>query len=63
MITPQEAGYSSDSTHVEFMDFTKLASINLQLGLKILREYSFPFPRLVGHFFTFNEFICISRKA
>ena len=62
MITPQEAGYKSDSTHVEFMDFPKLTNINKQLGLDILQEYSFPFPRFAGYFFTYNEFISVSCK-
>lgn len=63
LITPQEAGYKSDSTHVEFMDFPKLTKINLQLGLAILREYSFPFPRFIGRLFKYNEFISISQKT
>lgn len=62
MIAPQEAGYRSDSTHIEFIDFAKLTQINTQLGFTILREYSFPFPRFIGRFFTYNEFISISRK-
>jgi len=62
MITPQEAGYKSDSTHVEFMDFSKLRNINKQLNLNTLREYSFPFPRFAGHVFTYNEFIAVSFK-
>lgn len=63
MITPQEAGYTSDSTHVEFIDFAKLQYINKQLNLTMFKEYSFPFPRHVGHLFTYNEFISISIKA
>jgi SAM-dependent methyltransferase len=63
MITPQEAGYRSDSTHIEFMDFSKLRNINKQLNLNILQEYSFPFPRFVGHIFIYNEFISVSCKA
>lgn len=62
MITPQEAGYRSDSTHVEFMDFPKLTNISKQLGLNILQEYSFPFLRFAGHFFTYNEFVSVSCK-
>lgn len=62
MICPQEAGYASDSTHVEFMDFPKLRNINKQLGLSILKEYSFPFPRFIGRIFTYNEFITVSHK-
>jgi len=63
MIAPQEAGYKSDSTHVEFMDFPKLRNINKQLNLTVLQEYSFPFPRFIGHIFTYNEFISVSCKA
>lgn len=63
MITPQEAGYRSDSTHVEFMDFSKLRTINKQLNLNVLHEYSFPFPRFMGRVFTYNEFISVSCKA
>ncbi len=63
IITPQEAGYKSDATHIEFMDFTKLRNIINQLGLELLHEYSFPFPRFVGRFFLYNEFVSVSRKA
>ncbi len=62
MICPQEAGYKSDSTHVEFMDFSKLNNINKQLGLSVTREYSFPFPRFIGRLFTYNEFVVVSCK-
>lgn len=63
MITPQEIGYNSDLTHVEFMDFSKLSNISRQLGLITIQEYSFPFPRFAGRVFTFNEFISVSRKT
>ncbi len=63
MITPQEAGYRSDSTHIEFMDFPKLRSISKQLNLYTLQEFSFPFPRFAGHVFTYNEFVSVSRKG
>lgn len=62
IICPQEAGYKSDTTHIEFMDFTKLSNINEQLGLSILQKYSFPFPRLLGYLFTYNEFVVVSCK-
>ncbi len=60
IITPQEVGYQSDSTHVEFMDFLKLRQVTSQLGFKVLQEYSFPFPRVAGRFFIYNEFISVS---
>jgi 2-polyprenyl-3-methyl-5-hydroxy-6-metoxy-1,4-benzoquinol methylase len=60
IITPQEAGYKSDSTHVEFMNFPKLRTIAQELNLTIIKEYSFPFPRFVGYVFLYNEFISVS---
>ncbi len=63
IIAPQEAGYKSDSTHVEFMDYQKLREIHAELGLDFQLEYSFPFPRFAGSIFTYNEFISISKKS
>lgn len=63
MITPQEAGYKTDPTHVEFMDFGKLRDVNKQLGLTLVREFSFPFPRIAGRFFIYNEFVAVSHKV
>jgi SAM-dependent methyltransferase len=63
IITPQEAGYKSDATHIEFIDFSKLRNINKQLNLNVLKEYSFPFPRFAGYIFPYNEFISVSCKA
>jgi 2-polyprenyl-3-methyl-5-hydroxy-6-metoxy-1,4-benzoquinol methylase len=63
LISPQEAGFRSDSTHVELMDFARLARISERLGCRPERSFSFPFPRLVGRLFTYNEFVVVSRKA
>jgi 2-polyprenyl-3-methyl-5-hydroxy-6-metoxy-1,4-benzoquinol methylase len=62
VITPQEVGYKSDPTHVEFMNFDKLRNIVRQSGFKIAKEYSFPFPRIFGNLFIYNEFISVSYK-
>ncbi len=62
VITPQEVGYRSDPTHVELMNFSKLRNIARQLGFTILKEYSFPFPRILGHLFIYNEFVSVSYK-
>ena len=62
LICPQDYGYRSDPTHVQFMDFTKLSSIACEAGLIPEKEYSFPFPRPFGHVFKYNEFVSISRK-
>jgi len=62
-ITPQEAGYKNDPTHVQFMKFSELRNIASRLNMHLLREYSFPFPRFAGRFFVYNEFISISTKV
>ena len=62
LISPQEAGFRSDPTHVELMDFTRLARISDRLGFQPERAFSFPFPRWVGRLFTYNEFVVVSRK-
>ena len=62
IITPQEAGFKSDATHVEFMNFAKLKAIARELDSKIIKQYSFPFPRIVGKLFKYNEFVSLSQK-
>lgn len=54
--------FRSDDTHVEFMDFDKVRGIFDQLGYQTVRQYSFPFPRVMGKIFRYNEFVSIARK-
>lgn len=61
-ICPQERGYATDSTHVEFTDFDGLADVARQLGLVVDRRRSFPFPRSAGKLFPYNEFVLIAHK-
>lgn len=56
LITPQERGHASDPTHVAFSDFAVLRRLTADLGLDTTRERSFPFPRLLGKLFIYNEF-------
>jgi SAM-dependent methyltransferase len=58
LITPQEAGYKSDHTHVRFVDLGGMRDHVEALGLDLNRAYSFPFPRFMGRVFTYNEFVC-----
>lgn len=60
MITPQEAGFKSDPTHVRFVDFSCLENHAANLDLRVERLYSFPFPRWVGRAFPYNEFVCVA---
>jgi 2-polyprenyl-3-methyl-5-hydroxy-6-metoxy-1,4-benzoquinol methylase len=61
LITPQERGYATDSTHVRFCGFPEVASLCDQVGLHVVRQYSFPFPRPVGKVFPYNEFVTLAR--
>ena len=63
LITPQEAGFRSDPTHVEAFDFARLAALVGELGLAAERSYSFPLPRLAGRLFPHNEFVALARKT
>ncbi|MGH3703040.1 MAG: class I SAM-dependent methyltransferase [Agromyces sp.] len=63
MITPQERGYASDPTHVEFVDFDAIAALCDELGFTTERSYSFPAPRSFGRSFIYNEFVVVAVKA
>jgi 2-polyprenyl-3-methyl-5-hydroxy-6-metoxy-1,4-benzoquinol methylase len=60
MITPQERGYASDPTHVEYMDFATIRLLSNRVGLRVASSYSFPFPRWMGRIFPYNEFVVIA---
>lgn len=62
-ITPQEAGYRSDATHVRFVDLAELRRHAESLGLHVDKAYSFPLPRLVGRVFRYNEFVLVARRG
>ncbi len=62
LITPQEVGYRSDATHVEFVDSEALQQIADATGLEVLANYSFPFPRPAGRIFKYNEFVLFARR-
>jgi 2-polyprenyl-3-methyl-5-hydroxy-6-metoxy-1,4-benzoquinol methylase len=59
LITPQERGFRSDSSHVEFMDFDALREVAAAVQLSVRRTYSFPFPRTAGSIFVYNEFVLV----
>jgi len=63
LITPQEAGFKSDPTHVELLDFPRLRAIASSAGFAVqIKEYSFPFPRPFGRIFKHNEFVAVYRR-
>ena len=59
-ITPQERGFASDATHVEFVDIDALRRLAARLGFSVERAYSFPFPRFAGRWFIYNEFVLVA---
>jgi SAM-dependent methyltransferase len=62
VICPQERGQSSDATHVTFMPPDLIGSVLDGAGVRVERDLSFPFPRLVGRWFTHNETIVIGQR-
>ncbi|MFG1805828.1 methyltransferase domain-containing protein [Streptomyces sp. NPDC049040] len=60
LITPQEAGFASDATHVRFVGFAELTEEARAAGLDVRRAYSFPLPRAAGRLFRHNEFVLVS---
>lgn len=60
LITPQERGWRSDPTHVQWIGPGELRSVGKRLLLQEHRLLSFPFPRWAGKFFTYNEFIFVA---
>jgi 2-polyprenyl-3-methyl-5-hydroxy-6-metoxy-1,4-benzoquinol methylase len=59
LITPQEAGFASDATHICWVDFDVLRETATEAGITTRRTYSFPFPRSMGKAFRYNEFVFI----
>ena len=62
VIVPQEAGYASDPTHVEFVDDASIERIRRGNGLDPISTASFPFPRVAGKIFRHNETVVVWRK-
>lgn len=62
IITPQEAGFASDPTHVTMMDHERIRKILKNFCKDNIKQYSFPFPPIVGKVFKYNENISIGSK-
>jgi SAM-dependent methyltransferase len=61
-ICPQEKGWTTDATHIRFVDFAGLRDLARDLDLTVERELSFPFPRAAGKVFPYNEFVVVARS-
>jgi SAM-dependent methyltransferase len=62
LITPQEAGYNSDRTHLTFVDHRLAALLLEDCGLRVSKQYYFPLPKSFGKLFKYNEFVTIAEK-
>lgn len=61
-ICPQEKGYASDATHVSWTTGADLARLARVVGLRPEAPRSFPFPRILGRVFTYNEFTLLAHR-
>lgn len=61
LICPQERGYRSDETHVEYLDGADLQGMAREAGLIPEPPSSFPLPKRAGRWFTYNETHVLSR--
>lgn len=61
-ICPQERGYASDPTHVRWTTGEDLMDLATTLGLRPAKWRSFPFPRIAGKAFVYNEFNVVATK-
>ena len=61
-ICPQEKGYASDATHVSWTTGADLARLARAVGLRPEAPHSFPFPRILGRVFTYNEFTLLAHR-
>jgi SAM-dependent methyltransferase len=61
LICPQERGYSSDASHLDFVDDSRLLDLCDRLHLTIDESRSFPLPRGAGRLFSHNEFVVRAR--
>lgn len=61
-ICPQEKGFTTDDTHVRFVDADEMAATAARFGFETLRSYSFPLPRAAGKVFPYNEFVVVAGR-
>ena len=61
-ICPQEKGFTTDETHVNFLTHKSIEDILVSCGLKITHSYSFPFHKKVGKIFTYNKTVVVGTR-
>jgi len=59
LICPQESGFRTDATHRVFLGPAELDSLAARCGVTDRTVRSFPFPRVVGRVFRYNETVLV----
>ena len=62
IICPQKKGFSKDSTHKVYQDFSSIKKLLEATGFKVMSTQSFPFPTFIGGIFGPNEFWVLGKK-
>ena len=62
IICPQEKGFTLDKTHINFLRHEDIETILQKCNLKIIKSYSFPFHKIVGKVFAYNETVVVATK-
>jgi len=62
LICPQEKGFPTDPTHIRWVNDAELRATGDRNGFSAIRNYSFPFPRVMGKLFTYNEFVYVGQR-
>jgi SAM-dependent methyltransferase len=65
IITPQEKGFSLTDSHINWTDFNKIKGLleKSAPGFSLTKAYSFPFPRIAGKLFNYNEFNVVADRT
>lgn len=59
VICPQSRGQRTDPTHVRMIGPAEIEQMASNLGLRIAKLRSFPFPAWMGRVFTYNETVAV----
>jgi hypothetical protein len=65
IITPQEKGFSLTNSHINWTDFNKIEGLleKSAPGFILTKAYSYPFPRIAGKLFNYNEFNVVADRT
>jgi len=64
VICPQEKGFKTDETHINYLNHKDIEQILEKSGLTVIKSYSFPLHKLIGSkTFTYNETVVVGIKT